>query len=164
MSVAALVGACAGGGVCGGGGWWWAGGCGGIRLCVGSRQGLGCASGQQAPDRVCCAGRPDGWRAWALPPLPPRPNTLPLPPGHLLARPARRMIQSAENEVTELAKEAARADAMARAAKKAELGQAQQLELQRLKVRRGAGRGGAWDEPAAGPSGGGAAGWGHTDV
>jgi hypothetical protein len=45
------------------------------------------------------------------------------------------MVQSAENEVAELAKEAARADSMARAAKKAELGHAQQLELQRLKVR-----------------------------
>jgi hypothetical protein len=44
------------------------------------------------------------------------------------------MIRSAENEVAELAREAAKADAMARAAKKAELGQAQQLELQRLKV------------------------------
>lgn len=46
-----------------------------------------------------------------------------------------RMIQNAEDEVAELAKEAAKADAMARAAKAAELGQAQQLELQRLKVR-----------------------------
>lgn len=45
------------------------------------------------------------------------------------------MIQNAEDEVAELAKEAAKADAMARAAKAAELGQAQQLELQRLKVR-----------------------------
>ncbi len=44
------------------------------------------------------------------------------------------MIQNAEDEVAELAKEAAKADAMARAAKAAELGQAQQLELQRLKV------------------------------
>ncbi|KAL4419296.1 hypothetical protein ABPG77_001628 [Micractinium sp. CCAP 211/92] len=46
---------------------------------------------------------------------------------------AKQMIQNAEDEVAELAKEAAKADAMARAAKAAELGQAQQLELQRLK-------------------------------
>ena len=45
-----------------------------------------------------------------------------------------RMIQAAENEVAEMAREAARADAMARAARKAEMGDAQQLELQRLKV------------------------------
>ena len=45
-----------------------------------------------------------------------------------------RMIQAAENEVAEMAREAARADAMARAARKAEMGEAQQLELQRLKV------------------------------
>ena len=44
------------------------------------------------------------------------------------------MIQAAEDEVAELAKEAARADALARAAKKAESGQAQELEMQRLKV------------------------------
>lgn len=45
-----------------------------------------------------------------------------------------RMIQAAENEVAEMAREAARADAMARAARKAEMGEGQQLELQRLKV------------------------------
>ncbi len=44
------------------------------------------------------------------------------------------MIQAAENEVAEMAREAARADAMARAARKAEMGEGQQLELQRLKV------------------------------
>ena len=48
------------------------------------------------------------------------------------------MIQDAEDEVASLAREAAKADSMARAAKAAELGQAQQLELQRLKVRRAA--------------------------
>lgn len=44
------------------------------------------------------------------------------------------MIQAAENEVAEMAREAARADSLARAARKAEMGEAQQLELQRLKV------------------------------
>ncbi|PRW39290.1 Soluble starch synthase chloroplastic amyloplastic isoform A [Chlorella sorokiniana] len=47
---------------------------------------------------------------------------------------AKQMIQAAENEVAEMAREAARADAMARAARKAEAGDAQQLELQRLKA------------------------------
>lgn len=59
------------------------------------------------------------------------------PPAAAAARPplrARRMIQAAEDEVAEMAREAARADAMARAARKAEAGEAQQLELQRLKV------------------------------
>lgn len=44
------------------------------------------------------------------------------------------MIQAAEDEVAQMAREAARADALARAARKAEAGEAQQLELQRLKV------------------------------
>lgn len=47
---------------------------------------------------------------------------------------AKQMIQAAENEVAEMAREAARADAMARAARKAEMGEGQQLELQRLKA------------------------------
>jgi hypothetical protein len=48
-----------------------------------------------------------------------------------------RMVQYAESEVAELAREAAKADAYARATRKAEAGQGQQLELQRLKVRGG---------------------------
>lgn len=47
---------------------------------------------------------------------------------------AKQMKEAAEAEVAELAKAAARADSMARAAQKAELGAAQTLELQRLKV------------------------------
>ena len=53
------------------------------------------------------------------------------------------MIQDAEDEVAEMAREAARADALARAARKAESGKAQELELQRLKV--GVGCGAGWD-------------------
>jgi hypothetical protein len=47
------------------------------------------------------------------------------------------MVQYAESEVAELAREAAKADAYARATRKAEAGQGQQLELQRLKVWQG---------------------------
>lgn len=56
-----------------------------------------------------------------------------------------RMKEAAEAEVAELAKAAAKADSMARAAQKAEMGAAQMLELQRLKVRDwwGLGAGGA---------------------
>lgn len=52
------------------------------------------------------------------------------------------MVQAAEDEVAEMAREAARADAVARAARKATAkgGEQQELQLQRLKVRPGAWR------------------------
>ncbi len=45
------------------------------------------------------------------------------------------MKEAAEAEVAELAKAAARADSLARAAKQAEMGASQMMEMQRLKAR-----------------------------
>ena len=70
------------------------------------------------------------WKAPIFPPI----DYRPLP----FAFSACRMKEAAELEVAELAKAAARADSMARAAHAAELGAAQMLELQRLKVGGGA--------------------------